>query len=453
MSSNIAIKVENLSKCYQIYDKPHDRLKQSIFTKFNRLLCKPHKDYFKEFSALKDVSFEVKKGETVGIIGRNGSGKSTLLQMICGTLNPTQGSIKVDGRVAALLELGAGFNPEFTGRENIFTNGALLGLSRDEVEQKYDAILAFADIGMFIDQPVKTYSSGMFVRLAFAIAANLEPDVLIIDEALAVGDMAFQAKCMARIRDLMNKGTTVLFVSHDLGSVRNICQRVLWLKAGQQIEFGDPKTVVDSYVREMNEELNQSVDSIDVPIELLDDSLSGIHSQFSSVKIDFPVVPFAQGHKRYGNGKAVITDVLFCDVHGRAIEAIDLHAEFLIRVRIECKENISMPVIGFSFRDLKGNQLIGGLNTNFSPEAIPSFQAGIKYSIDIKGKNCLAQGVYTLTVGLEDTVDLNKVHQFVDIVEDVRVFRSSFGNETINIFPAMVWQPAVFAVNKAGQGF
>lgn len=448
MSSNIAIKVENLSKCYQIYDKPHDRLKQSIFTKFNRLLRRPHKDYFKEFSALKHVSFEVNKGETVGIIGRNGSGKSTLLQMICGTLNPTRGSIKVDGRVAALLELGAGFNPEFTGRENIFTNGALLGLSRDEVEQKYDAILAFADIGMFINQPVKTYSSGMFVRLAFAIAANLEPDILIIDEALAVGDMAFQAKCMARIRDLMNNGTTVLFVSHDLGSVRNICQRVLWLKAGQQIEFGDPKTVVDSYVREMNEELNQSVDPIDAPIELLDDSLSGIHPQFSCVKIDLPVAPFAQGHRRYGNGKAVIADVLFCDLHGRLIEAIDLHAEFLIRVRIECKENISMPVIGFSFRDLKGNQIVGGLNTNFSSEVIPSFQAGVEYLIDIRGKNCLAHGVYTLTVGLEDTVDLNRVHQFVDIVEDVRVFRSSFGSETINIFPAMVWQPAVFTVVK-----
>lgn len=447
MSSNIAIKVENLSKSYQIYDKPHDRLKQSIFTKFNRLLCKPHKDYFKEFSALKHVSFEVKKGETVGIIGRNGSGKSTLLQMICGTLNPSEGSIQVNGRVAALLELGAGFNPEFTGRENIFTNGALLGLSRDEIERKFDAILAFADIGIFIDQPVKTYSSGMFVRLAFAIAANLDPDVLIIDEALAVGDMAFQAKCMARIRDLMNKGTTVLFVSHDLGSVRNICQRVLWLKGGQQVGFGEPKFIVDSYVREMNEELNQSVGSNDSPVEFLDDSLNGAHHQLPSIKIDMPVMPFAQGYKRYGNGKAAITNLLFTNLNGRVIEVIDLHAEFLIQVRIECKETISMPVVGFSFRDLKGNQIIGGLNTNFSPEPIPRFEAGIEYLVEIRGKNCLAQGVYTLTVGLEDTVDLNKVHQFVDIVEDARVFRSSFGSETINIFPAMVWEPAVFKIS------
>lgn len=444
MSSDIAIKVENLSKCYQIYDRPQDRLKQSIFTKFNRLFGAPRREYFKEFSAIKNVSFEVKRGETVGIIGRNGSGKSTLLQMICGTLNPSQGSIQVNGRVAALLELGAGFNPEFTGRENVYTNGALLGLSRDEVGQKFDAILSFADIGMFIDQPVKTYSSGMFVRLAFAIAANLEPDVLIIDEALAVGDIAFQAKCMARIRALMDRGTTVLFVSHDLGSVRNICQRVLWLKGGQQIAFNDPKEVVDAYVRDMNEELNQSVGTAGALIEVSDDN----QIQPRATHFDMPSIPFVPGFKRYGNGKAIITDVLLFDINDKLIESIDLHAEFRIRARISCNEAIAKPVFGFSFRDLKGNQIIGGLNTNFSQAIIPDFKAGEEYLLEIRGKNCLAQGVYTLNVGLEDVVDLNKVHQFVNVVEDVRVFRSSFGSDTLNIFPAMVWEHAAFTVNK-----
>lgn len=448
MSSDIAIKVENLSKCYQIYDKPHDRLKQSIFTKFNRLFGATRREYFKEFSALNNVSFEVKKGETIGIIGRNGSGKSTLLQMICGTLNPSQGSIQINGRVAALLELGAGFNPEFTGRENVFTNGALLGLSRDEIEQKFDAILSFADIGIFIDQPVKTYSSGMFVRLAFAIAANLEPDILIIDEALAVGDMAFQAKCMARIRALMNRGATVLFVSHDLGSVRNICQRVLWLKEGEQVTFGEPKDVVDAYVREMNQELNQSVGVEQLLIEVSDEVDDNDQIQPVPTNFDMPSIPFSPGFKQYGNGRAIITDVLLYDIDEKLIEVMDLHAEFQIRAKILCKESISMPAFGFSFRDLKGNQIIGGLNTNFSLEMLPQFNAGEEYLIEIKGKNCLAQGVYTLTVGLEDVIDLNKVHQFVDIVEDVRVFRSSFGSETVGIFPCMVWEPATFAVNK-----
>ena len=448
MSSDIAIKVENLSKSYQIYEKPHDRLKQSIFPRLNQLFGKDSKQYFQEFTALKDVSFEVKRGETVGIIGRNGSGKSTLLQMICGTLNPTQGSIDIRGRVAALLELGAGFNPEFTGRENIYTNGVLLGLSRNEIEQKLDAILAFADIGLFIDQPVKTYSSGMFVRLAFAIAANLEPDVLIIDEALAVGDMAFQAKCMTRIRSLIDRGTTVLFVSHDLTSVRNICQRVLWLKGGQQIGFGDPRSIVGSYVREMHEELNQSVGEEGLYASVFNKVADGAGNELAYSTVEMPPVPFSPGYKQYGNGKAVITDVLLCDINGSVIEVMDLHSEFRIRAKIMCKESISTPVFGFSFRDLKGNQLIGGLNTNFSHEMLPSFSAGDEYIVEIKGKNCLGQGIYTLTVGLEDVVDLNKVHQFVNVVEDVRVFRSSFGSDAVNFFPAMVWEPAAFTINK-----
>ncbi|MCK5232398.1 MAG: ABC transporter ATP-binding protein [Desulfobulbaceae bacterium] len=228
MSSEIVIKVENLSKCFQIYDQPHDRLKQSIYPRLQRLAGKPPKQYFSEFWALQDISLQVKKGETVGIIGRNGSGKSTLLQMICGTLYPTTGSIQTTGRVVALLELGSGFNPEFTGRENVYMNAAVIGLSKKETDTRFDDIVAFADIGDFIEQPVKTYSSGMMVRLAFAVIAHVDADILVVDEALAVGDAFFTQKCMRFMRNLMKTGT-VLFVSHDTGSVRNLCTKAIWI--------------------------------------------------------------------------------------------------------------------------------------------------------------------------------------------------------------------------------
>jgi lipopolysaccharide transport system ATP-binding protein len=216
MGEEIAISLNNVSKCFKRYARPVDRLKEMLL---------PNRSYAQEFWALRDISFDVMKGETIGIIGRNGAGKSTLLQMICGTLAPTSGKVQVNGRVAALLELGAGFNPEFTGRENVYMNGAIMGLSRVEVDERFDRVAAFADIKDFIDQPVKTYSSGMYVRLAFASAIHVDPDILIVDEALAVGDMFFQAKCMSRMRTMMESGVTVLFVSHDTSSVKALCQR------------------------------------------------------------------------------------------------------------------------------------------------------------------------------------------------------------------------------------
>jgi lipopolysaccharide transport system ATP-binding protein len=231
MSSEVSIRVEGLSKCFQIYDRPHDRLKQFVVPRLQRAVRQPVKQYFKEFWAVKDVSFEVKKGETVGIIGRNGSGKSTLLQMICGTLNPSRGSIQTRGRIAALLELGSGFNPEFTGRENVYMNSAVLGLKKDEIDQRFEAITAFADIGEFLEQPVKAYSSGMMLRLAFAVIAHVDAEILVIDEALAVGDAFFTQKCMRFLRTFMKTGT-VLFVSHDTGSIRNLCSKAIWLEKG-----------------------------------------------------------------------------------------------------------------------------------------------------------------------------------------------------------------------------
>lgn len=237
--NDIAIKVKNLSKCYQIYDKPHQRLLQGFLGS--------KKQYFKEFWALKDVSFEIKKGETVGIIGRNGSGKSTLLQMICGTLTPTLGTVETHGRVAALLELGSGFNPEFTGRENVYMNAAVLGLSQAEIDARYEDIVAFAGIGEFVEQPVKTYSSGMLVRLAFAVAINVEPEILIVDEALSVGDEVFQRKCFSRIESIKKNGATILFVSHSGSTIVELCNRAILLDAGEQLVLGRPKIIIGQY--------------------------------------------------------------------------------------------------------------------------------------------------------------------------------------------------------------
>ena len=270
MSSEISIKVENLSKCYQIYDQPRDRLKQFIVPRLQRAIGQPSRQYFREFWALKEVSFEVKRGETVGIIGRNGSGKSTLLQMICGTLNPTGGSIQTHGRIAALLELGSGFNPEFSGRENVYMNGAVLGLSREEIDQRFDAIAAFADIGEFIEQPVKTYSSGMLARLAFSVAIHVDPEILIADEILAVGDSAFQRRCLSKFYEIRDRGCTILFVSHDQYQVKSVCQRALYLKAGRQIMFGQAGRVIDQYMIEMEAQFasvstEASASSIDSP--------------------------------------------------------------------------------------------------------------------------------------------------------------------------------------------
>jgi ABC-type polysaccharide/polyol phosphate transport system ATPase subunit len=242
MSSEPAIRVSNLSKCYQIYERPHHRLMQSIFRR---------KKYFRDFWALRDVSLEVQRGEVLGIIGRNGAGKSTLLQAICGTVNPSSGSVSVNGRVAALLELGAGFNPDFTGRENAFLNAAILGMTQDEIAARFDDIVAFAELAEFIDEPVKTYSSGMFVRLAFAVAIHVSPDILIIDEALSVGDIAFRNKCLERIQVLVQQGVTILFVTHDISTLQLLCSRVVWLDHGQIRGAGDPIRVSQDYYADM----------------------------------------------------------------------------------------------------------------------------------------------------------------------------------------------------------
>jgi lipopolysaccharide transport system ATP-binding protein len=249
-SDDLAISIVGVSKVYNIYDKPQDRLKQ--------MLWKHSRKLHEEFWALNDINFEVKKGETVGIVGRNGSGKSTLLQIICGTLMPTHGHVERRGRLSALLELGSGFNPEFTGRENVYLSGAILGLSKDEVDARFDKIAAFADIGQFIDSPVKHYSSGMFARLAFAVVIHVDPEILIVDEILAVGDAAFQRRCLAKFYEVRDRGCSILFVSHDQYQVKSVCERAVYLKQGRQILFGSAGRVIDQYMIEMEEQMASS---------------------------------------------------------------------------------------------------------------------------------------------------------------------------------------------------
>lgn len=259
MSSDIAIKVEGLSKCYQIYGQPRDRLKQFILPRVQRLLVQAPCQYYREFWALNDVSFELPKGESVGILGRNGSGKSTLLQLITGTLEPTSGSVIANGRISALLELGAGFNPEFTGRENVFLNLALHGFSDEAIRAKFDDVASFADIGDFIEQPVKTYSSGMYARLAFSAAIHTEPDVLIVDEILAVGDTYFQQKCINRLYRMLDDGLSVLLVSHDAYQVRSICKHALLLQRGEQLLFDSSEKVMDAYTSSISKPAVQTI--------------------------------------------------------------------------------------------------------------------------------------------------------------------------------------------------
>lgn len=259
MSSEIAINIENLGKCYQIYDKPRDRLMQ--------MLMRGRRQYYREFWALRNVFGDVRKGETVGIIGCNGSGKSTLLQMICGTVSPTEGSIHANGRIAALLELGSGFNPEFTGRENVYMNASILGLQKEEIDATINDILKFANIGDFIDQPIKNYSSGMVVRLAFAVAVNVQPEILVVDEALSVGDIQFQSRCLKKIEEIKSIGSTVLFVSHSASQVEALCDRVIWLHQGSVVADGLPSKIVRDYVNFMMHGINPDKE-IDVHNEI-----------------------------------------------------------------------------------------------------------------------------------------------------------------------------------------
>lgn len=365
MSSEIAIKVEHLSKCYQIYDHPRDFLKQIIIPRLQRLVGRQPQQYFREFWVLKDISFEVKKGETVGIIGRNGCGKSTLLQVICGTLNPTSGSIQTHGRIAALLELGSGFNPEFTGRENVYMNAVILGLTKEEVAARFDAIEAFADIGEFINQPVKTYSSGMTVRLAFAVIAHVDADILVIDEALAVGDAFFTQKCMRFLRSFMKNGT-VLFVSHDTGAIKNLCRSVIWLEKGRIMQEGSPKDVCEQYLQAFYEAQQGKMSAAKVKSKNKqeEDSFARVDQRrdfinASNLRNDLKIFEFDQDAPSFGAGGAQITDVQFLDKAGSVLAWVVGGEQVTLRISVIACDQLDAPIVGFVIKDRLGQALFG----------------------------------------------------------------------------------------------
>lgn len=360
MSSNVAIKVENLSKCYQIYDSPRDRLKQFVVTRLKSLAGQAPKQYFREFWALKDVSFEVKRGETVGIIGRNGSGKSTLLQIICGTLSPTTGNITTHGRIAALLELGSGFNPEFTGRENVYMNAAVLGLSREEVDGRFNDIAAFADIGDFIEQPVKTYSSGMLVRLAFSVIAHVDAEVLVIDEALSVGDVFFSQKCMRFFEDFQASGGTVLFVSHDTTAVMKLCRRAILMSKGQMCQQDTAEAICKTYLEQLYAErtLAAPPSAARLPSSAIAIAISNAQSLEFSVLRQTPnqifVSPFNKDSASMGLGGATIIDAGYFDQNGERLSELATGSRAVFSIILTSDKRIRFPAMGLVLKDRLG---------------------------------------------------------------------------------------------------
>ena len=436
MSSEIAIKVENLSKCYQIYDHPGDRLRQFLMPRFQRGFRQTPRQYFREFWALKNVSIEVKRGETVGIIGRNGCGKSTLLQMICGTLNPTHGSIQTHGRIAALLELGSGFNPEFSGRENVYMNGAVLGLSKEEIDSRFDSILEFAEIGDFIEQPVKIYSSGMLVRLAFAVAINVEPEILIVDEALSVGDELFQRKCFSRIDAIREAGATILFVSHSGTQVVELCDRVILLDAGELLASGAPKQMVGRYQKLLYAPEEARAD---IRAEIRLTTMSGQHTELAEVfdlsaNSGFDSVSSSVEPERelgesfdpllkpsstiaYDSHGAWIENPAIYTVDGKPVNNLIRGRSYLYRYRVRFEKSVSHVRFGMLIKTTSGFELGGGTTANSIRTSLPIIDKGALIDVEFKFVCQLNPGVYFLNAGVVGCLDDSEtfLHRLIDI--------------------------------------
>jgi len=369
MSDDIAIKIENLTKVYNLYNSPMDRLKEA--------LSPTRRKYHHDFHALNDVSFEVKKGATVGIIGRNGSGKSTLLKIITGVLTPSNGSVQVNGRLSALLELGAGFNSELTGIENIYFNGMLMGISREEMDNRLDSILAFADIGEFINQPVKSYSSGMFVRLAFAVAVCVEPEILIVDEALSVGDMAFQQKCLDRLNTLKEKGVTILLVTHDIMLTRNYCENVVYLQNGTVVLVADAETAGEAYLMDMKSE-----------IQVMENTAKKTWGGNNPI--------------RFGSREGEITAVEVTKLDGGPPIFV-VNDALLVHVNARVLKRILFPRIYVQIRDFNG-YIIYGIHTMSEELFRVEEDEYIKLSATLSMRVALSPGKYGVTVAINNAL-------------------------------------------------
>lgn len=408
-----AICVSHLTKLYKLYDKPTDRLKEALG------LTRQKK--YTEHYALNDVSFDIHTGETVGIIGTNGSGKSTILKIITGVLAPTQGEVRVNGRISALLELGAGFNMEYTGLENVYLNGTMNGFSREEVDARLKAILDFADIGDFINQPCKTYSSGMFVRLAFAVAINIDPEILIVDEALSVGDVFFQAKCYKKFEEFKKQGRTILFVSHDLGSICKYCDRVVLLNKGVKRAEGKPQAMVDLYKK-----LLVNLDDGEEPAEEADHPSDSEQAEAvraateEKLKTDDSLTGGLMMNPNtvsYGEKQAEIVQVYTEDAAGNITSSLEKGKPFRIHMKVRFRENVADPIFAYTFKNLQGTDMTG-TNTMYEDTPIPPMKAGDEITVTFTQEMDLQGGEYLLSFGCTGyrDGDFRVFHRLYDIL-------------------------------------
>lgn len=422
MAAEYAIEIKDVTKIYRLYEKPIDRLKESLNI--------GHKEYHKDFYALSNISFSVEKGQTIGIIGTNGSGKSTILKIITGVLTPTSGQVMVDGTVSALLELGAGFNMDYTGIENIYMNGTMMGFSRKEMEAKLQDILDFADIGDFVYQPVKTYSSGMFVRLAFALAINVEPEILIVDEALSVGDVFFQSKCYRRMDEIRKNGTTIVMVTHDMGSIIKYCDKVILLNKGEFIAEGSAGKMVDMYkkilagqMEALREELAQMSDFSGEKVVLAEmgageageDSVSADKETGSALMRNKLTVN--ANREEYGDGRAEIFDMGLIDQRGNITNLLLKGESFTIKEKIRFNDAIQAPIFTYTIKDKKGNDLTG-TNTLFEGTDIKPVKKGDVYEVAFTQKMTLQGGEYLLSMSCTGFENGEHVvyHRLYDVV-------------------------------------
>lgn len=374
------IKVENVDKVYRLYNKPTDRLRDAFGLSKN-------KELYREHYALKKLSFEVKKGETVGIIGTNGSGKSTILKIITGVLNETSGNVTVNGRISALLELGAGFNGEYTGIQNVYLNGTMCGFTKEEIDERLQQIIDFADIGDFVNQPVKTYSSGMFVRLAFAVAINIDPEILIVDEALSVGDVFFQTKCYKKFQEFKKLGKTILFVSHDLSSISQYCDRVILLNKGEKQAEGTPKEMIGLYKKLVVKQEDDNRNAFTKVSHIGDADASAWKNHFTiNPKLD-----------EYGTGEAEIIDFAIVDEEGELTNSIDKGTRFTIKSKVRFDAKIEDPIFTYSFKNIKG-VAITGTNTMFEKVNVGTVNPGDVFVAEFSQNMSLQGGEYLLSI-------------------------------------------------------